>query len=169
MWLCQVFDGILLRCFLKKSLVKGIWNANEKARKMKKAFCFDICSCHYLRQNLSTSDLSFSQVTSVEKREPRKHFSASAYGLGFKNFSLGSLLSTSVTWKNLKSDVDKFFLRRGENNYWNKILFFPCATDEATIKTYVQTGYFSFPTYLRQPSIIITCPLKGPICLPGKN
>ena len=110
--------------FLKKSLVKGIWNANEKARKMKKAFCFDICSCHYLRQSLSTSDLSFSQVTSVEKREPRKHFSASAYGLGFKNFFLGTLCSTSVTWEKLKSDVDKLCLRRGKNKYRNKILFF---------------------------------------------
>ena len=110
-------------CFMKKSLVKGIWNANEKARKMKKIFCFDICSCHYLRQNLSTSDLSFSQVTSVEKREPRKHFSASAYGLGFKNFFLGTLFSTSVTWEKLKSDVDKLCLRRGKNKYRNKILF----------------------------------------------
>ena len=109
-------------CFMKKSLVKGIWNANEKARKMKKIFCFDICSCHYLRQSLSTSDLSFSQVTSVEKREPRKHFSASAYGLGFKNFFLGTLFSTSVTWEKLKSDVDKLCLRRGKNKYRNKIL-----------------------------------------------
>ena len=108
---------------MKKSLVKGIWNANEKARKMKKIFCFDICSCHYLRQNLSTSDLSFSQVTSVEKREPRKHFSASAYGLGFKNFFLGTLFSTSVTWEKLKSDVDKLCLRRVKNKYRNKILF----------------------------------------------
>ena len=89
---------------------------------MKKTFCFDICSCHYLRQNLSTSDLSFSQVTSVEKREPRKHFSASAYGLGFKNFFLGTLFSTSVTWEKLKSDVDKLCLRRGKNQYRNKIL-----------------------------------------------
>ena len=89
---------------------------------MKKIFCFDICSCHYLRQSLSTSDLSFSQVTSVEQREPRKHFSASAYGLGFKNFFLGTLCSTSVTWEKLKSDVDKLCLRRGKNKYRNKIL-----------------------------------------------
>ena len=107
----------------KLGIMREVWNANEKARKMKKAFCFNICSCHYLRQNLSTSDLSFSQVTSVEKREPRKHFSASACGLGFKNFFLGTLFSTSVTWEKLKSDVDKFFLRRGKNKYRNKILF----------------------------------------------
>ena len=123
---CQFLGGIFQfpDCFMKKSLVKGIWNANEKARKMKKIFCFDICSCHYLRQNLSTSDLSFSQVTSVEKREPRKHFSASAYGLGFKNFFLGTLFSTSVTWEKLKSDVDKLCLRRVKNKYQNKILLF---------------------------------------------
>ena len=121
----SIFVGIFQfpDCFMKKSLVKGIWNANEKARKMKKIFCFDICSCHYLRQSLSTSDLSFSQVTSVEKREPRKHFSASAYGLGFKNFFLGTLFSTSVTWEKLKSDVDKLCLRRVKNKYRNKILY----------------------------------------------
>ena len=128
MWLCQVFDGMLLKFFLKKSLPKGIWNANEKARKMKKIFCFNICSCHYLRQNSSTSDLSFSQVTSVEKREPRKHFSASAFGLGFKNFFLGTLFSTSVTWEKLKSDVDKLCLRRVKNKYRNKILYFEGST-----------------------------------------
>ena len=94
----------------------------KKPEQMKKVFCFDICSCHYLRQSLSTSDLSFSQVTSVEQREPRKHFSASAYGLGFKNFFLGTLFSTSVTWEKLKSDVDKLCLRRGKNKYRNKIL-----------------------------------------------
>ena len=76
-------------------------------------------------KKLSSSDFSFSQVTSVEKREPRKHFSASACsflglglrprpqksGFGFEKLFLGSLFSTSVTWEKLKSDVDKFFLR----------------------------------------------------------
>ena len=141
----EVFDfSQFPDCFMKKSLVKGIWNANEKARKMKKIFCFDICSCHYLRQNLSTSDLSFSQVTSVEKREPRKHFSASAYGLGFKNFFLGTLFSTSVTWEKLKSDVDKFCLRRGKNKYRNKILWSMCVTDKQTCVTDKQTNKKGF-------------------------
>ena len=63
-----------------------------------------------------------SSVTSVEKRESRKHFSASACsflglglrprpqkcGLGFEKLSLGSLLSTSVTWEKLKSEVKNF-------------------------------------------------------------
>ena len=30
---------------------------------------------------------------------------------------------TLVTWEKLESDVDKFYLRRGENKYRNKILF----------------------------------------------
>ena len=89
---------------------------------MKKAFCFNICSCHSLWQNLSTSDLRIASVTSVEKRELQEHFSASAYGLSFKKFSFSSLFSTSVTSAKLKSDVDKFCLRRGKHKYRNKIL-----------------------------------------------
>ena len=61
----------------------------------------------------SSSDFSVVQVTSVEKRESRKHSSASAYGLGFKKFSLDSLFSTAVTWTTLQSDEDKFVLRLG--------------------------------------------------------
>ena len=110
--------------------MKLLHKANEKARKMKKTFCFNICSCHFLWQNVSMSGLRISKLPRTKKGNLGEHFSASAYGLGFKNFSLGSLLSTSVTWKNLKSDVDKFFLRRGKNNYRNKILF---QKDEAEI------------------------------------
>ena len=87
----------------------------------------------------STSDFSFSQVTSVEKREPQKHFSASAWsflglglwprpqkcGLGFKKLFLGSLFSTSITWTNLKSDVDKFFLRVASTIFKTKYYFHP--------------------------------------------
>ena len=95
----------------------------EKAIKMKKAFCFNICPCHSLWKNVSKSDLRISSVTSVEKRESWKHFSASACGLGFKKLFLGSLSSTSVTLEKLKSDEDKFFLRRVMDKYRNKILF----------------------------------------------
>ena len=56
----------------------------------------------------SSSDFSVVQVTSVEKRESREHFSASAYGLGFKKLSLDSLLSTSVTLRKTKITVEKF-------------------------------------------------------------
>ena len=54
----------------------------------------------------SSSDFNAVKVTSVEKRESREHFSASAYGLGFKKFSLDSLFSTSATWKTIQSDED---------------------------------------------------------------
>ena len=47
---------------------------HEKTRKMKKTFCFNNCSCYNLRKNLSSFDFSFSQVTSVEEREPRGTF-----------------------------------------------------------------------------------------------
>ena len=119
--------------------MKLLHKANEKARKMKKAFCFNICSRHSLWQNVSMSDLRISKLPRTKKGNLGEHFSASAYGLGFKNFSLGSLFSTSVTWKNLKSDVDKFCLRRGENKYWNKILilsFFPGTMAESINESY---------------------------------
>ena len=35
---------------------------------------------------------------SVEKREPREHFSASAYGLSFENLSLGSLFLAQASF-----------------------------------------------------------------------
>ena len=66
-----------------------------------------------LGQIYSSSVFSVVQVASVEKRESQEHFSASAYGLGFKKFSLDSLFSTLVTWTIIKSDEDKFVLRLG--------------------------------------------------------
>ena len=76
---------------------------------------------------------------SVEKREPREHFSASAYGLGFKNLSLGSLFSTlasktfyllpffstSITWEK-PNYTWNIFPESSQNNYSNKILFSYC-------------------------------------------
>ena len=91
-------------------------------KKWKKHSVLIIFPCHDLNQNSSTSDLSFSQVTSVEKRKLRKHFSASAYGLGLKKLFLGFLFSTSVTWEKLKSDVEKFYFRRDMEKNQNKIL-----------------------------------------------
>ena len=71
------------------------------------------------------SDFSFSQVTSVEKRESQQHFSASAYGLGLKKLFLGFLFSTSVTWEKLKSYMEKFYFRGDMEKNQNKILFQP--------------------------------------------
>ena len=71
----------------------------------------------------SLSDFSVVQVTSVEKRESREHFSASAYSLGFKKLSLDSLFSTSVPWTTLQSDEDKFVLRLGSTIIETKYYF----------------------------------------------
>ena len=98
-------------------------NLQKNLKKWKKHSVLIIFPCHSLNQNSSTSDLSFSQVTSVEKRKSRKHFSASAYGLGLKKLFLGFLFSTSVTWEKLKSDVEKFYFRRDMEKNRNKILF----------------------------------------------
>ena len=57
-----------------------------------------------LRRKFLTSDLSFSpQLPQQTKGNLGEHFSASAcsfLGLAFEKLSLGSLLSTSVTWEN---------------------------------------------------------------------
>ena len=65
---------------------------HEKARQMKKTFCFNFCAYHCLWKNVSTSDLSCPQLPRLKKgnlgniSQPRPvHFSASAYGLGLKN------------------------------------------------------------------------------------
>ena len=105
--------GVFTLCkFTKKNL-----------EKVKKTFLFFIFPYYGLNQNSSASDLCFSQVTSVEKRKSRKHFSALAYGLGLKKLFLGFLFSTSVTWEKLKSDVEKFYFRRDMEKNQNKILF----------------------------------------------
>ena len=132
--------------------MKLLHKANEKARKMKKAFCFNICSRHSLWQNVSMSDLRISKLPRTKKGNLGEHFSASAYGLGFKNFSLGSLFSTSVTWKNLKSDVDKFCLRRGENKYQNKILILGMINWKEKIDLNRTHCTFLFLNLVKQPT-----------------
>ena len=94
-------------CYGKKKISYEI-KANEKARKMKKAFCFNICSPHFLWQNVSMSGLRISKLPRTKKGNLGEHFSASACGLGFKKLSLGSLLSTSVTLGKTKITVEKF-------------------------------------------------------------
>ena len=81
-----------------------------------------IFTCHGLNQNSSMSDLSFSHVTSVEKRLEISEKHISAYGLGLKKVFLGFLFSTSVTWEKLKSDVEKFYFRHDMEKNQNKIL-----------------------------------------------
>ena len=64
-----------------------------------------------LRKTLSTSDFSFSQVTNIEKREPRKSFSKPRprnEQAEVEKCFRGSLFSTEATLEKLKSDVDLF-------------------------------------------------------------
>ena len=96
---------------------------HEKTRKMKKAFCFNNCSCYNLRKNVSSSDFSFSQVTSVAKKEPRGTF-----------LSLGLRPRLQKTFPRFPfyyfGNLGKTKIRRGQifpqsskHNYRNKILF----------------------------------------------
>ena len=95
---------------------------HEKTRKMKKAFCFDNCSCYNLRKNVSSSDFSFSQVTSVAKKEPRGTFLS--LGLRprlqktfprFPFFYFGNLGKTKIV-------RGQIFPQSSTTNYRNKIL-----------------------------------------------
>ena len=72
----------------------------------------------YLSRKKGTLGTFLSLGLNISRPWPQK------CGLGFKTLSLSSLFSTSVAWKNLKSDEDKVFLRLGKHNYQNKILFF---------------------------------------------
>ena len=87
---------------------------------MKKAFCFDICSCHFLQQILSLSDLRIPQVTLVEKRESRKHFSASAsfLSLGLRPRLQKPTASASKTFPRFPffnlGNLGKTQIRRGQ-------------------------------------------------------
>ena len=64
-----------------------------------------------LRQNLSTSDLSFAEVTEVEKRELKENFLKLRPQAEAEKCSWSSLFPTEVTWEKLKSDVEEFWFR----------------------------------------------------------
>ena len=106
----------------------GVMNVYEKARQMKKVFCFNNCASRVFRTNLVLVWFQCCPSYLSRKRKSREHFSASAYGLGFKKLSLDSLFSTSVTWTTLQSDEDKFVRRLGstiiETKYYCLITFF---------------------------------------------
>ena len=92
----------------------------KKPKNLKKTFCFNFYPCQSSAKCFHIW-FEISKVASVEKREPRKHFSASACsflgldlrprpqkcGLGFKKLFLDSLFSTSVT-------LDKSQIRLGQ-------------------------------------------------------
>ena len=104
--------------------IKALWYLRKNQKKWKKHSVSIVVLATFFGRNLSSSDFSFSQVTSVEKREPQKHFSALACGLSLKKLFFGSLFSTSVTWEKLKSDKDKFFLRVASTIIETKYYFF---------------------------------------------
>ena len=77
-----------------------------------------------------TSDFSFSQVTEVDKREPRESFRSRGREMNrprLRNVPRGSLLSTEVTWE-IQIEVKTVSYRRVIEKKQNKILFliFPC-------------------------------------------
>ena len=121
MWTKSSYELYLTANSMPKILV--ITLCHEKTRKMKKAFCFDNCSCYNLRKNVSSSDFSFSQVTSVEEREPRGTFLS--LGLRprlqktfprFPFFYFGNLGKTKIV-------RGQIFPQSSTTNYRNKILF----------------------------------------------
>ena len=107
----------------------GYGKVYEKGRKMKKAFCFNICPCYCPWKNVSYSNLSFSQVTSVGKRELQEHFSASALPQLKKNFpSVTFFLFSNLGKTQIR--VGHIFPQTSMDKYRNKIQFFNLGCQE---------------------------------------
>ena len=114
---------------------------------MKKIFCFNNCSCYNLRKNLSSFDFSFSQVTSVEEREPRGTFLSLCLRPRlqktfprFPFFYFGNLGKTKIV-------RGQIFPQSSTTNYRNKILLFviltnfqPTESPEAVLGTTFRLG-----------------------------
>ena len=77
-----------------------------------------------LRKNLSSSDLSFSKVTEVEEREPRKSFLKPRPQAEAEKCFRDSLFSIEVTEEILKSDKDTFFQRLWQGQISKQNAFF---------------------------------------------
>ena len=115
---------------------KGMLNVYEKARQMKKVFCFNNCACRVFRTNLvlvwfqccpryfsrkkgiSGTFLSLGLRPRLQKPCPWFPF----FYLGFKNLLLAILFSTSITWEK-PNYTWNIFPESSQNNYSNKILF----------------------------------------------
>ena len=108
---------------------QSLWNLVKMIASWDIVFCFDNCAGY--------SDLRFIQVIKVEKREPRASvwsqghiIEAQAIGQGWemkrprlRNVPRGSLFTTEITWKNLKSDVDQISEKRSQHNCKERIFF----------------------------------------------
>ena len=136
------FEGLLNKIYQsflfpssKHKVLLTIPYSPKKARQMKRYSDSIIVLATSFGRNLSTSDMRFVQVISVKKgtkgniSQPRPdHLLVSIYVLSLKHvawatnwFPLGSLISTIITWINLKLDIDNFFLRCRKHNHQTKI------------------------------------------------
>ena len=130
----------------------GYWMFTKKPYKWKKHSVSIIALAASFGQIWSLSDFSVVQVTSVENRESREHFSASASKIfpWFPFFYFGNLVNTSI--------------RRGQicpqtwqHNYRNKILFllsftilfYKCAITKYHLEIVKQVGKKSRFTFLK--------------------
>ena len=107
-WFIEIIMNLTFKLFPSFSILySDDCDSTKKPYKRKSILFFDNCPCLVFMTNLVL--VWFECCTSYLSRKKgiRNHFSASAYGLGFRNFSLGSLFSTSVTWTTLQSDEDK--------------------------------------------------------------
>ena len=73
---------------------------------------------------MSSSDFRFSQVTEVEKGEPRKRFLRLRPQAEAEKCFRGFPFSTEVTWEKRKSDYDKFFQREWQGHMSKQNAFF---------------------------------------------
>ena len=121
MWKCSIYKVLALTILQ--------WNSTKKPEKWKK-HSVSIFVHFYPRKNVSTSDLSSSQITSVGKRN-LGNISRPRRCLGLEKFFLGSFFL-------LRQKLGKTQIRRGQifpgiklDKYRNKILFFNHLTQQA--------------------------------------
>ena len=145
-------------------------NFPQKSQTNEKSILFwKLCWLLSLEDIWSTSNLRFVQVISVENgnlgniSQPRPdHLLVSIYVLSLKNvawatnwFPLGSLISTIITWINLKLDIDNFFLRCRKHNHQTKIPDFPHFTLCNSMAIFLSNSFSSQHFY-----VILNCLLR---------
>ena len=129
-FLIKKYFSTFFPLFLLFSLQKHYY-FYKKPEIRKKIFCFNFLSMSTSSAKCFHIWFDISKVTSVEKRELRKHFSALAcsfLGLGlrprlqkpfpqFPFFYFSNLEKTKIR-------QGQIFPQSSQHNYWNKILFF---------------------------------------------
>ena len=124
---CCIFKGVMVffkRGFITSSNSTGCVFVSRKKPKNGILFCFFFYDTS--EEKFLTSDLSFSQVTEVDKREPRESFSKPRphfWGRGRRPRPRNEQAEAEKcsprfpfvywgNWGNLKSDVDKFLPKK---------------------------------------------------------